>query len=112
MIKVRPKKKLQLKRVRRIRAKISGTHERPRLTVYKSNYSMYVQIIDDDKGLTIVSHKVDGKNIAAAKMLGKEIAAQAKSKKISGVVFDRRGYRYHGAVKALADAVREGGLVV
>jgi large subunit ribosomal protein L18 len=112
MIKVRPKKKLQLKRIRRIRAKISGTQERPRLTVYKSNYAMYVQIINDVTGITIVSHKVEGKNISAAITLGKEIAAQAKSKKITGVVFDRRGYRYHGAVKALADAVREGGIVL
>src|SRR5271157_1594682 len=100
----------------RIRKKMQGTAERPRLNVYRSLNHIYVQVIDDLHGTTLVSaHSAEGKsraggNLAAAKAVGKTIAERAKAKGISQVVFDRGGYIYHGRVKALADAAREGGL--
>jgi large subunit ribosomal protein L18 len=103
----------------RIRKKIQGTPERPRLNVYRSLNHIYVQVIDDMTGATLVSaNSAEGKkgerkaggNLAAAKAVGKQIAERAKAKGISKVVFDRGGYIYHGRVKALADAAREGGL--
>jgi large subunit ribosomal protein L18 len=103
----------------RIRKKVLGTAERPRLSVYRSLNHIYVQVIDDLKGVTLVSassaegKKVDrktGGNLAAAKSVGKVIAERARSKGIDKVVFDRGGYLYHGRVKALADAAREAGL--
>jgi len=104
----------------RVRTKISGTPERPRLCVYRSGAHIYVQVIDDRGGCTIASaSSVDketkkglkgGGNIAAAKSIGKIIAERAKAAGISKVVFDRGGYKYHGRVKALADAAREAGL--
>ena len=103
----------------RIREKMSGTAERPRLNVYRSLNHIYTQLIDDQKGITIVSASTMGKkgetkstggNIAAAKEVGKQIAERAKEKGITKVVFDRGGYLYHGRVKALADAAREAGL--
>lgn len=97
-------------RQRRIRAVIRGTGSRPRLAVYRSDRVLFVQIIDDDTGKTLVSKRSVGKNIDAATSLGKEIALLAAKRKITSVVFDRGGNRYHGAIKALADAVREGGL--
>ncbi len=107
------------KRVRihdRIRKKIEGRDERPRLSVYRSTAHIYAQIIDDRKGVTLVaastveSKSKTGGNIAAAKEVGKAIAEKAKAKGVSKVVFDRGGYLYHGRVKALADAAREAGL--
>ena len=100
-------------RHRRIRSKIIGTLERPRLAVYKSNRFISVQLIDDAAGHTIgASHGRDAKGslTAQAAAVGKEIAKVAKEKGISAVVFDRGGYNYGGQVKALADAAREGGL--
>jgi large subunit ribosomal protein L18 len=100
----------------RIRAKLSGTTERPRLNVYRSLNHIYVQVIDDQKGETLVSASTlqakskSGGNVAAAKEIGKTIAEQAVAKGIKRVVFDRGGYLYHGRVKALADAAREAGL--
>jgi len=104
----------------RVRTKVSGTPERPRLCVYRSIGHIYVQVIDDRSGKTLVSaSSVDaetkknlkgGGNVAAAKVIGKTIADRAKSAGISKVVFDRGGYKYHGRVKALADAAREAGL--
>jgi len=103
----------------RIRKKILGTSERPRLNVYRSLNHIYVQLIDDLEGKTLVAaHSAEGEkgqkrtggNVAAAKSVGKVIAERAKSKGISKVVFDRGGYIYHGRVKALADAAREAGL--
>jgi large subunit ribosomal protein L18 len=103
----------------RIRKKMTGTAERPRLNVYRSTNHIYVQVIDDLHGTTLVSassaegQKEDrktGGNVAAAKEVGKAIAERAKSKGVSKVVFDRGGYIYHGRVKALADAAREAGL--
>ena len=112
---------LHRKRVHaRVRTKVSGTPERPRLSVYRSIGHIYVQVIDDRSGKTLASaSSVDGEtkknlkgggNMAAAKVIGKNIAERAKSAGISKVVFDRGGYKYHGRVKALADAAREAGL--
>lgn len=84
---------------------IKGTTDRPRLNVFRSNKSIYAQVIDDDKGITLVSEK--GKD---ANEIGKKIAEKAKKAKIKKVVFDKNGYKYHGRVKAVADGAREGGL--
>lgn len=107
------------KRVRiheRIRKGLQGTTERPRLSIYRSTAHIYAQIIDDLKGVTLVSASTaegkskTGGNVASAKEIGKTIAQKAKDKGITKVVFDRGGYLYHGRVKALADAAREAGL--
>lgn len=110
----------QLERARRharVRNKISGTAERPRLCVFRSNTNIYAQIIDDVAGNTIVSAstldkevKTKKSNVEAAKEVGTLIAKRAADKKITTVVFDRNGYIYHGVVKSLAEAAREGGL--
>ncbi len=99
-------------RKRRIRAKISGTTVRPRLSVYCSLMRVYAQLVDDTKSrtLTTVSSKAGQKNIAAATKVGEAIAKKAKELKITAVVFDRNGRKYHGRVKALADAARAAGL--
>ena len=100
----------------RIREKLSGTAERPRLNVYRSLNHIYAQVIDDLKGETLVSASTlanniaTGGNVAAAKEVGKLVAEQAISKGVKKVVFDRGGYLYHGRIKALADAAREAGL--
>ena len=104
----------RLARKRRIRARVRGTPERPRLSVYRSLRSIYAQIIDDEAGKTIVGgslKEVKAKlTVAGAKKLGSLIAKKAKEKKIEKVVFDRNAYKYHGRVKALAEGAREGGL--
>ena len=107
----------RMKRHKRVRAKISGTPEMPRLNVFRSEANIYAQIIDDTKGVTLVSaSSLDkavegyGGNIAAATAVGKLVAERAKAKGIETVVFDRGGYLYHGRVKALAEGAREGGL--
>ena len=97
-------------RQRRIRAVVVGTKSRPRLAVHRSHTALYVQLIDDTAGKTIAAKRSAGKNTTAAAALGKEIAALAIKHKIHTVVFDRGGNRYHGVIKALADAAREGGL--
>ena len=101
----------------RVRAKISGTTERPRLSVYRSNANIYAQIIDDVKGITLVSASTLDKefegaagNKEAARKVGKMVAERAKAKGIDTVVFDRSGYIYHGRVAELAEGAREGGL--
>lgn len=101
----------------RVRTKVNGTQERPRLCVYRSNKNLFVQIIDDVNATTLVYASTLDKevkekhaNVAAAKELGALIAKKAKDKKITTVVFDRSGYLYHGVVKALAEAAREAGL--
>jgi large subunit ribosomal protein L18 len=107
----------------RIRKKIAGTTERPRLSVYRSVSHVYAQVIDDSKGVTLASagtiekgkgqkgdKRPTGGNVASAKEIGKLIAERAKEKGIKQVVFDRGGYLYHGRIKALADAAREAGL--
>lgn len=100
----------------RVRKKISGTSETPRLCVYRSNKNIEVQVIDDVKGITLVSSsseqlKLDnGNNIEGAKLVGADIAKKCLEKNIVSVVFDRGGYVYHGRVKALAESARENGL--
>jgi large subunit ribosomal protein L18 len=102
----------------RIRKKISGTAERPRLAVFRSNKQIYVQVVDDLKGVTLLAVSSKEKELAKtgikkteqAKIVGKSLAARCKEKGIENVIFDRSGYRYHGRVKSLADAAREGGL--
>ena len=96
----------------RIRAKVNGTADRPRLAVYRSNAALYAQVINDDTGTTLFSETIKGATIANAKVLGATIASHLKKNKISTVVFDRSGYRYHGVVKSLAESVREGGITV
>ena len=116
MIKKMDSKKARAKRHARVRSKISGTPERPRLSVYRSTKHIYAQLIDDVNGVTLVSASSvemkleNGGNIAAATAVGKEIAERAIAKEIKNVVFDRGGYIYHGVVKELAEAAREGGL--
>ena len=112
------RKQARAKVRRRIRKKIVGTAERPRLAVHFSNKNVYAQLIDDDAGATLASastllKSVGGKGKAskeAAAKVGEAVAAAAKSAKIETVIFDRGGFRFHGKVKALADAAREGGL--
>jgi large subunit ribosomal protein L18 len=103
---------------KRIRRKVSGTTQNPRLAIYRSLNHIYAQVIDDEQGLTLASASTTekdlrgstGGNIDAAKRVGKEIAQRALAKGISQIVFDRGGYLYHGRVKALTDAAREAGL--
>jgi large subunit ribosomal protein L18 len=114
------KRKLRQLRKWRIRKKVVGTTERPRMTVTFSNEHIYVQFIDDSKGVTLASastrHKTTpdrdklAANVAGAKKIGALAAEAAKAKGVSAIIFDRNGARYHGKVKALADAAREAGL--
>ena len=115
MIKKESKNENRIKRHARIRKNISGTKETPRLNVFRSNTNIYVQIIDDVEGVTLVSAssldmKLKKCNIETAEKVGKEVAERALKAGITEVVFDRGGYKYHGVVKALAEAAREGGL--
>ncbi|HOK34392.1 MAG TPA: 50S ribosomal protein L18 [Fervidobacterium sp.] len=121
MIKREDRKRLRLMRHKRLRKRISGTPERPRLSVYRSEKHIYAQIIDDTKGETLVAastvekelrEKLNQKtwNVQAAKEVGKIIAERATAKGIKEIVFDRGGYKYHGRIKALADSARESGL--
>ena len=112
------KQRQRLRRRHHVRKKLVGTVERPRLTVFRSSKHIYVQLIDDLSGATLAAAGSRGKesqvayggNIKAAQAIGKIIAERAKEKGITQVAFDRGHYRYHGRVKALADAAREGGL--
>ena len=117
MVKKTDRKMERRRRHIRVRRKISGTAERPRLCVYRSNNNIYAQIIDDVAGKTLVQAstldkevKTKHSNKAAAKEVGTLIAKRATEKKITEIVFDRSGYIYHGVVKELAEAAREGGL--
>ncbi|MCL1789140.1 MAG: 50S ribosomal protein L18 [Oscillospiraceae bacterium] len=117
MIKQINKNANRIRRHKRVRGKISGTAERPRLNVFRSANHMYAQLIDDDKGVTICAASTTekvfseaGGNVEAAKKIGAAIAEKAKKAGITDVVFDRSGYIYHGRVAALAEGAREGGL--
>lgn len=117
MVKIIDKNKSRLRRHKRVRAKISGTAECPRLNVFRSSQHIYAQIIDDVKGVTLVAASSTekgfegfGGNIEAAKKVGLAVAEKAKAAGITDVVFDRGGYVYHGRVAALAEGAREGGL--
>ncbi len=111
------KKEIRSRIHKRIRKKLAGTAERPRLAIFRSVAHIYAQVIDDASGSTLVSassvdkaNKTNGGNVAAAKAIGKLVAERAKEKGITSVVFDRGGYQYHGRVKALAEAARQAGL--
>lgn len=99
---------------RRVRSQISGTAERPRLSVFRSNRNIYAQLVNDTTGTTIASASdvkvAKGTKVERAEKVGQEIAAAAKAQKISTVLFDRNGFKYAGRVKTLADSAREGGL--
>ena len=117
MVSKTDKNAMRQKRHVRVRGKISGTPERPRLNVYRSNANIYAQIIDDVNGVTLISASTldkefegAGGNAGAAKKVGLKIAERALAKGIETVVFDRGGYIYHGRVAALAEGAREGGL--
>ena len=117
MIQKTSKNLIRVRVHRRIRRKVKGTPERPRLAVFRSVAHIYAQIIDDTDGKTVVaassvdkSNRTNGGNIAAAKTIGKAVAERAREKGITKVVFDRGGYQYHGRVKALAEAARAAGL--
>lgn len=121
MIKKVDRNKARLKRHLRVRKKVSGTAERPRLNVFRSSKHIYAQIIDDTTGVTLVSASTidkalkdeitNGGNVEAARKVGQAIGKLAKEKGIETVVFDRGGYVFHGRLKALADGAREEGLV-
>ena len=121
MTKIRTNKGRRVMRHIRVRRKISGTSERPRLSVYRSLNHVYAQVIDDSQGVTLTSasslesavktQKDDKNKVNIAELVGSLLSERAKEKGVSQVVFDRGGYRYHGRVKALADAARKGGLV-
>ena len=117
MVSKKDRNEARIKRHRRVRKNISGTAERPRLNVFRSLNHIYAQIIDDTKGITLVSastmdkeFKEYGGNCEAAKAVGKMVAQKALEKGIKAVVFDRGGYVYHGRVASLAEGAREGGL--
>ena len=112
---------VRLQRKRRVRKKVSGTTERPRMTVFRSLKHLYVQLVDDGQHKTLLSASTQAKDGRSAfegmsktdqaKKLGEQVADLCKQKGVTSVVFDRNGYRYHGRVQALASAAREGGLV-
>ena len=116
--KIRTQSHRRLRRHLRVRRKVAGSSERPRLVVYRSSKHIYAQVVDDARGVTLVGAgdtsegiQVDGKGKTARSFaLGRLIAAKAKEKGIAQVVFDRGGYQYHGRVKAVADGARKGGL--
>ena len=118
MIKKVARNKVRQARHARVRTKISGTTSTPRLNVFRSNSNIFAQIIDDEKGVTLVSASsidkelklANGGNVESAAKVGELLAKRAKEAKIKEVVFDRGGYLYHGRVKALAEAARENGL--
>ena len=112
------KRQLRSRRHRRVRGRVNGTAERPRLCVSRSNRGMFAQLIDDDVGRTVASANwvmlrkqgKSGSKMEQAALVGKQLAEAARAQGVEEVVFDRGGYLYHGRVKALADAAREGGL--
>lgn len=110
------KKNAKTRRKNRVRARLTGTAARPRVSVFRSNSDISVQFIDDSVGKTLMAYemsKVKAKaesKVELARIMGKEVATAAKKKKIDKIVFDRSGCKYHGKVKALADGMREGGL--
>lgn len=119
MAKIIDRRKMRLVRHRRLRKQVSGAADRPRLCVFRSNRQLYVQVVDDTKGRTLVSlstlspdmkEKLTGKPVEQAGQLGTELAKRVLNAGIKEVVFDRGGHKFHGRLKALADAAREGGL--
>jgi large subunit ribosomal protein L18 len=111
MIKLGTIKQRRSKRVARIRATLKGSMERPRLVIFRSNTSLYGQLVDE-KGTTLGSAKAKGTNITSGSELGTAISALCKKKGIKKLVFDRGGYKYHGVIKQIAETVREGGVTI
>jgi large subunit ribosomal protein L18 len=107
---IKTKKDLRIRRHLRVRNRVKGTAERPRMAVFRSNKRLEVQIIDDDARVTLVGASCNGKNAEAAKQLGAKAAELAQSKGIETVVFDRGGFAYGPSLKSLADSAREAGL--
>ncbi len=105
-------KQRRSKRVARIRAVVQGNSERPRLAIFRSHTALYGQLIDDGKGITLTTIKQEGTNKSAGSTLGKAVAAFCKEKKIAALVFDRGGEKYHGVIKEIADAARQGGVTI
>jgi large subunit ribosomal protein L18 len=115
MDQARARRSSRIRRHARVRKRVSGTAERPRLAVFRSNRHIYAQLIDDVNGRTLaaagsVGSQGDGDKSASAKRVGADLAAKAKTAGVTAVVFDRGGFKFHGRVKALADAARESGL--
>lgn len=116
-VQVKQYRRLRIKR--RIRKKVHGTPERPRLSVFRSNRYIYAQLIDDTRGITLASassreaeiQAVGGRPLDRSRVVGQKLAERAKAAGIEKVVFDRNGYQYHGNVRALAEGAREGGLI-
>lgn len=117
------KNKLRLRRTRRIKRRLSGTSERPRLVVYRSHKHIYAQLVDDASGVTLVASSTQKKELKAkissaeskvdaGKTVGTDLAEEAKKMKIKSAIFDRNGYLYHGRVKAVAEGARENGLKI
>ncbi len=106
------KKTIHNKRVARIRAKVRGTADRPRLSVFRSNTALTVQIIDDVAKKTLYTFRGKGKNTTAAAIIGEKVVGFTKEHHIKTLVFDRGGYKYHGVIKTIADSVREGGITI
>ena len=118
MRKIKDKIRRRLRRKMRIRKRVRGTAEKPRMSIFKSNRYVYIQVIDDNKGFTIASASNKEKELNSIKstvkeihQLGEAIGKRLKEKKITNVVFDRNGYRYHGVVKAVADGARKSGII-
>ncbi|KKR78486.1 MAG: 50S ribosomal protein L18 [Microgenomates group bacterium GW2011_GWB1_40_9] len=106
------KKTIHNKRVARIRAKVRGSESRPRLSVFRSNTALTVQIIDDVAKKTQFTFRGKGKNSIAAKIIGEKVVEFAKVHRIKTLVFDRGGYKYHGVIKTIADSIRQGGITI
>ena len=108
------KKEKRIRRHKRIRSRVFGTKDKPRLSVFKSNRTLYAQLINDDLGTTLAAARTEdskkGKNLEGAKAVGEDIAKKAKEHKITKAVFDRGGFMYTGKIKALAEGARKGGL--
>lgn len=109
---MKTRKEKRLARRLRIRSKVSGTALRPRMAIFRSNKALLVQIIDDEKGITLLSSTKSGITVEKAKDMGVAFAGEITKQGIKTVVFDRGGFRYHGVIQAFADAVREGGIQV
>jgi len=112
MIKQITIKQRRSKRVARIRSVIRGTEKRPRLVIFRSHTGLYGQLVDDGKRKTLGSARQKGTNSASGVLLGDSIAALCKEKKVKQLVFDRGGYKYHGVIKQIAEAVRKGGVIL
>jgi len=105
-------KQRRSKRVARIRATLKGTGARPRLVIFRSHTSLYGQLVDDEKRITLGSSKIIGTNIDSGSAMGTAIVTLCKKKGMKHLVFDRGGYKYHGVIKKIADTVREGGIII